>query len=94
MIALLEARKSGLFRRGEIWRNFVGDVPLAGHVKSRAHQAPIGLIGLALCGEPALLRSLVVAPSIRAGGAGTSIRATREFTDIRPASSALMTRCL
>jgi len=34
---------------------------------------PIGLVGLELCGEHALLRSLVVAPSARAGGAGTAL---------------------
>lgn len=34
---------------------------------------PIGLVGLELCGEHALLRSLVVAPSGRTGGAGTAL---------------------
>jgi amino-acid N-acetyltransferase len=34
---------------------------------------PIGLVGLELCGDHALLRSLVVAPSARAGGAGTAL---------------------
>lgn len=34
---------------------------------------PIGLVGLELCGEHALLRSLAVAPSARAGGAGTAL---------------------
>lgn len=99
---------------------------------------PIGLVGLELCGEHALLRSLVVAPSGRKGGAGTSlvehaeaharshgvrdvylltttaedffahrgyarigreaapesIRSTREFADICPASSAFMVKHL
>ena len=35
--------------------------------------APIGLVGLEVCGEHALLRSLVVAPSARTGGAGTAL---------------------
>ena len=34
---------------------------------------PIGLVGLEACGEHALLRSLVVAPSARAAGAGTAL---------------------
>ena len=34
---------------------------------------PIGLVGLELYGEHALLRSLVVAPSARDGGAGTAL---------------------
>ena len=99
---------------------------------------PTGLVGLELCGEQALLRSLAVAPSAREGGAGTalvehaeaharshgardvylltttaadffarrgyvrigreaapeSIRSTREFADICPASSALMVKHL
>ena len=99
---------------------------------------PTGLVGLELCGDSALVRSLVVAPSARAGGAGTallrhaedharsqgvrnlflltstaevffgrrgyahvaresapeSIRSTREFSDICPASSAFMVKQL
>jgi len=35
--------------------------------------APIGLVGLEVCGEHALLRSLVVAPSARTGGAGSAL---------------------
>lgn len=35
--------------------------------------APIGVVGLELYGEHALLRSLVVAPSGRTGGAGTAL---------------------
>ncbi len=35
--------------------------------------APIALVGLELFGEHALLRSLVVTPSARAGGAGTAL---------------------
>ena len=35
--------------------------------------APSGLVGLELYGEVALLRSLVVAPSSRAGGTGTAL---------------------
>lgn len=34
---------------------------------------PTGLVGLELYGESALLRSLVIAPSNRAGGAGTAL---------------------
>lgn len=101
-------------------------------------ERPVALVGLELYGEYALLRSLVVAPSARASGAGTtllrhaesharsrgvralflltttaegffgrrgyarvaresapdSIRSTREFADICPASSALMVKHL
>jgi amino-acid N-acetyltransferase len=39
---------------------------------------PIGLVGLELCGEHALLRSLVVAPSARTGGSGTALVAYAE----------------
>jgi amino-acid N-acetyltransferase len=39
---------------------------------------PIGLVGLELYGEHALLRSLVVAPSARDGGAGTALVAHAE----------------
>ena len=99
---------------------------------------PIGLVGLELRGEHALLRSLVVAPSARAGGAGSAlvehaeaharsqgvrdvylltttaedffarrgyvrigrekaprtIRSTREFAELCPASSAFMVKHL
>jgi amino-acid N-acetyltransferase len=100
--------------------------------------APIGLVGIELCGPNALLRSLVVKPETRATGVGSAlvehaeaharalgaksmylltttaagfferrgyvaaarasapaeIRATREFADICPASSALMVKQL
>jgi amino-acid N-acetyltransferase len=35
--------------------------------------APIGLVGLEICGMDALLRSLVVAPDNRAAGAGSAL---------------------
>ena len=40
---------------------------------------PSGLVGLELYGEVALLRSLVVAPSFRASGAGTALLDHAEF---------------
>ena len=40
--------------------------------------APTGLVGLELYGEAALLRSLVVAPSARASGAGSALLAHAE----------------
>ena len=101
-------------------------------------QSPTGLVGLELCGEDALLRSLVVAPGRRGAGLGAAltrqaeqharalgaraiylltttaepffrrngyvaadrasapaaIRATREFADICPASSAFLFKAL
>lgn len=37
------------------------------------HAAPFGLVGLEMHGKQALLRSLVVAPNYRAGGAGSAL---------------------
>jgi len=103
-----------------------------------APQAPIGLVGLELCGPDALLRSLVLTPSHRGSGLGAqlvrhaedharshgarcvylltttaaeffarhayavadraaappAIRATREFSDICPASYAFLVKAL
>ena len=116
----------------------LADAKLENFFHTGPASAPSGLVGLELYGEAALLRSLVVAPSSRAGGAGTalldhaelharsrgvrslflltttaeeffgqrgyarvaresapeSIRSTREFADICPASSALMVKHL
>ena len=40
--------------------------------------SPVGLVGLEIFGEHALLRSLVVAPGIRSRGAGTALVGTAE----------------